>query len=469
MEPRIQYAKTSDGVNIAYWAEGEGIPLVIMPPLPWSHLQAELDDSGYQEWYGALAHGKRLVRYDSRGSGLSDRAAAEFSADAYVRDLLTVVDKLQLEEFVLMAIIFSSPIAIEFAAQHPERVSRLAFWCGFSDYAALTMPQDRALNLLRQTDWEMFTETIAHATVAGWAEPERARAAAELFRRSVEPEVLEIYTGLEFDASARLKEIRCPTLVMHRNGVTRPPLETSRKMAAEIEDCQFVLLEGDSMLPYVGDTNAVVETVNRFLGISDDTRTKTIAASVSVHEDRPGAIHTILFTDVEGSTALTQRLGDVKARDLLREHERITREALAAHGGSEVKTMGDGFMASFGSATAALECAIAIQRAFAEHNASADEPIRVRIGLNAGEPISEEDPDGRGDLFGTAVNMAARICAKAEGGQILASIVVRELVAGKGFLLSDVGETDLRGFEDPVRLYEVRWREDEDGNVTGNA
>ena len=111
----------------------------------------------------------------------------------------------------------------------------------------------------------------------------------------------------------------------------------------------------------------------------------------------PSGPLTILFTDVEGSTALTDRLGDAKARELLREHERITREALNAHGGSEVKSMGDGFMASFGSATQALECSIAIQGAFAERNESAEEPIRVRIGLNAGEPIAEDDPGGRGD------------------------------------------------------------------------
>jgi class 3 adenylate cyclase len=155
---------------------------------------------------------------------------------------------------------------------------------------------------------------------------------------------------------------------------------------------------------------------------------------------------------VEGSTALTQRLGDAKAREVLRAHERIVREALRAHGGAEVKAMGDGFMASFSSATRALECAIATQRAFAEHNESAEEPIRVRIGLNAGEPIAEE-----ADLFGTAVNLAARIAAQAAGGEILVANVVRELAAGKGFLFVDRGEVALRGFEDPVRLYEVRW------------
>jgi class 3 adenylate cyclase len=149
---------------------------------------------------------------------------------------------------------------------------------------------------------------------------------------------------------------------------------------------------------------------------------------------------------------LTERLGDAKAREVLRTYERIVREALRAHGGSEVKTLGDGFMASFSSAARALECAIAIQRAFAAHNASAEEPIRVRIGLNAGEPIAEEK-----DLFGTAVILAERIAAQAEGGEILVANVVRELAAGKGFLFSDRGEVVLRGFEDPVRLYEVRW------------
>ena len=118
--------------------------------------------------------------------------------------------------------------------------------------------------------------------------------------------------------------------------------------------------------------------------------------------------------------------------------------------------MGDGFMASFSSATEGLECAIAIQRAFAKHNESADEPIVVRVGLNAGEPIAEDD-----DLFGSAVIAAARITAKAEGSEILTSDTVRGIVAGKGFLFSDRGDVALRGFEDPMRLYEVSWQQSE--------
>ncbi|MDO8611688.1 MAG: adenylate/guanylate cyclase domain-containing protein [Dehalococcoidia bacterium] len=152
------------------------------------------------------------------------------------------------------------------------------------------------------------------------------------------------------------------------------------------------------------------------------------------------------------------------------------RELLKANGGTEVKTMGDGFMASFGSVTRGVECAIALQRGFAERNAGVGaalappqgaasgaptplEPLHIRIGLNAGEPIEEEGPDGRSDLFGSTVILAARIASQAEGGEVLASMAVRELCAGKGFLFADRGEHVLRGFEDPVRMFEVHWRE----------
>ncbi|MCH7578562.1 MAG: adenylate/guanylate cyclase domain-containing protein, partial [Chloroflexi bacterium] len=126
-------------------------------------------------------------------------------------------------------------------------------------------------------------------------------------------------------------------------------------------------------------------------------------------------------------------------------------DALKAQDGAEIKHTGDGIMASFATASKALACATAIQTALGERNETAEEPINVRIGLNAGEPVAEDE-----DLFGTAVQLAARVCAHADPGTILASNVVRELSAGKGFLFSDQGDVVLRGFEDPVRLYEVR-------------
>jgi class 3 adenylate cyclase len=255
----------------------------------------------------------------------------------------------------------------------------------------------------------------------------------------------------EFDVAALLPQVRSPTLVLHRRQFSLFPVELSRGLASRIPNARLVLLEGASLAPYVGDMEAAASAIDEFLGEGEEVAAGAEPTTV-------GTVHTILFTDVEGSTALTQRLGDAKARDVLRQHERMVREALKAHGGSEVKTMGDGFMASFSSATRALECAIAIQRAFAEHNDSAEEPIKVRVGLNAGEPIAEDD-----DLFGTAVNEAARITATAEGGEILVSNVVRELAKGKDFLFADRGETSLKGFDESVRLFEVRWREEGGG------
>jgi class 3 adenylate cyclase len=166
----------------------------------------------------------------------------------------------------------------------------------------------------------------------------------------------------------------------------------------------------------------------------------------------PDGTVTIFFTDIEGSTALAQRLGDRAYHALLAEHNRILREQVARHGGHEVKHTGDGFMVAFSSASRALSCAVDIQKVFAEHNETADEPIRVRIGLNAGESIKEA-----GDYFGTAVTLAARVADKAEGGQILVSELVRKLVGSlAGVDFRDAGRKQLKGIG-RQRVYEVVW------------
>ena len=180
-----------------------------------------------------------------------------------------------------------------------------------------------------------------------------------------------------------------------------------------------------------------------------------------IEEPPPGepwvetAFRAIVFNDIEGSTTMTQRLGDARAMEVLRTHDAIVRDALGALGGSEVKHTGDGIMASFSSAVAATECAIAIQRKLDLYNAQGrTTPLRVRVGISAGEPVTESD-----DLFGAAVQMASRICDYAEPGCICVSSVVRDISIGKGFLFSDRGEVALKGFGEPVRLYEVGWRE----------
>ena len=160
----------------------------------------------------------------------------------------------------------------------------------------------------------------------------------------------------------------------------------------------------------------------------------------------------ILFTDLEGSTALVQRLGDKGGMELLRIHDAIVRDALVRHAGREVKHTGDGIMASFRSVKAALHSAVDIQRGFGAHNASREPPLNVRIGISAGEPLAEG-----GDLFGATVQLAARLCDYADPGMIVVSGVVRDLAIGKGFVFGPSGEASLKGFPDPVTLCEVAW------------
>jgi class 3 adenylate cyclase len=372
-----------------------------------------------------------------------------FSLEAQVADVAAVADHLGLQRFDLWGILDGAAISVAYAVEHPERVSRLALWSPYPCGVEIVRPgAARGLVELIRGNWSLARRAIA-AVVFPSGPTELQGWFSESFRRCLSPEVaakcLEFYATV--DVRPLLPRVKAPTLVLHRRGNRDAPTSAAMAVAALVPEARFVALEGDMDYPLLGDTS-YVETLTQFL---DEGRDEGPAAEPPA----AGAFRTILFTDVEGSTALTQRLGDAKAREVLRAHERIVREALKAHGGSEVKAMGDGFMASFSSATRALECAIAMQRAFAAHDDEHPEtPIRVRIGLNAGEPIAEEK-----DLFGTAVNMAARIAARAEGGEILASDVVRQLVAGKGFLFSDRGEVELRGFEEAVRLYEVRWRE----------
>ena len=445
MEPRIQYAKTADGVSIAFWTLGRGVPVVEMPTLPWSHIQLEWQDPDYRRWYERLAEKRKLVRYDGRGAGLSDRNVADYSIDAHMLDLQAVVERLGMQRFVLVGSFTAAPIAIAYAARHPEAVSHLVLWCAWGGQEA----RSQALGALLQGDWELYTEAVAHAAY-GWSAGEEAHRWAAYLRECAAPEATRAIRNAlaEFDVTAVLSQVRSPTMILQRRQIAAAPgLEFATGLASGIPDARLALLEGVSILPWVGDMEAAWAAIDEFLGDSGP-------APVQAERVAAGGVCTILFSDVEGSTALTQRLGDAKAREVLRTHERITREALRVHGGTEVKAMGDGFMASFPSAMRALECAVALQKTFAANNETAGETIKVRIGLNAGEPIAEDE-----DLFGTAVILAARIAAQAQGGQILTSDVVRQLVAGKGFLFADRGEVALRGYAGPVRLYEVRWEE----------
>jgi len=452
--PRVQYATANDGVCIALSTFGNGQALVDMPSLgPWSHMQLEWQMPQIRRWYERLAARWQVTRYDWRGCGLSDRDVTDFSLEAAVLDLEAVVDRAGVERFILRAGHISGPVAIAYAVRHPERVSQLILWCTYARGADFyRSPQIQGLRGLRRTDWGIYTETVSHAFL-GWSEGEEARRFAELIREAVTPHAAEgIWLGVaDFDVARLLPEVTVPTLVLHRRGLEWLSMDIARTLAARIPNSRLVVLEGTSLAPYLGDMDSVVTAMENFTKAA-------VAAPGDKQEAVPAHVRTVLFTDLVGHTEMMSRLGDDRGRAVLREHERITREVLKANGGTEVKTMGDGFMASFGSVTKAVECAVALQRAFAERAVGAQglAPLRVRCGLNAGEPIEED-----GDLFGATVILASRIAAKADGGEILVADTVRGLCSGKGFLFADRGEFVAKGFEEPVRVYEVRWREED--------
>jgi class 3 adenylate cyclase len=280
---------------------------------------------------------------------------------------------------------------------------------------------------------------IADATTAYFNAASSGEVAATIMEESL----------FTVDVREHLSKLTMPVLVLHRRDDDAVEFEMGRELAALLPHGHFLPLPGNTHSPFFGDSQAVVDAINDFLGTRDGHHEPT---AVPARAEAPGGLQIILFTDMEGSTNLTQQLGDERAQKLVRAHNTIVREALQEHGGAEIKHTGDGIMASFPSASRALEAAVAIQQAFEEHNKDSDDTVRVRIGVNAGEPVAEEE-----DIFGAAVQLASRVCAQARPGQILVSNVVRELTMGKGFLFADQGDVMLRGFEDPVRLYEVPW------------
>jgi len=454
MEPRIRYATTADGLSIAYWSMGDGPTLVNPPPAsPWSHIQLEWEIPEWRHWYEHLVRHLRVVRYDGRGGGLSDRDVTTCSTETNIQDLEAVVDELELERFALFGIYYSAATAITYAARHPERVSHLILWCGFPRASETrTAPTNDAMRSLIDMDYTLFTETLAHS-VFGWSQGEPAHRLAEYMRASSSPEMVKATwdSNEDLDITDLLPQVQAKTLVMHRRQFPFVRLEAARELATSIPNAQLAIFEGESLSPYLDDMEDIIATVFDFMNIEDRRLIRRVHAPAAAAP----AFRTIMFTDMEGSTAATQRLGDAQAQAMIRRHNEIVRDALHAFDGTEVKHTGDGIMASFTSASAAVECAVAIQRAFQVHSeAHPGEQIQVRIGLNAGEPLAEGD-----DLFGTAVQLASRICSRADAGKILVSDVVRQLVAGKGFMFADRGETELRGFEDPVRVFEVRWED----------
>jgi class 3 adenylate cyclase len=447
----VRYCTTADNVRIAYCVEGQGPPLVALSVFCESFALDHLCPE-YRRYLDMLAERRTLVRFDSRGIGMSPYDGDDLAyASGLVLDLDAVQTALGIDHLALYAGTTSGPVGIEYAARYPSRVARLVL---YGTYANLgdAMPDAvvRSFADLARANWPLATQIYADLT--GRREfPDAAAHLADWYQQSSTGESTagRILANVGWDGTAQLAEIDVPTLIVHRVNDPTFSIDQGRALAAGIKNAQFVPIEGHAHLPPFGNPDPILQAIHTFLDGDPTTRRVQLA-------ERPteqGPLKTVLFTDIVGHTEMMQRLGDTRGRDVLREHERITRETLKSHGGAEVKTMGDGFMASFGSVTSAIECAIALQRAFAAHTDSMPEPLHVRVGLNAGEPIEED-----GDLFGATVILASRIAAKAQAGEILVPDTVRGLLSGKGFVFGDRGEFIPKGFDEGVRLWDVRWQ-----------
>jgi class 3 adenylate cyclase len=449
MEPEIRYTTTADGISIAYYTMGEGHALLVASTVLWSHLRLQ----PFQEYHRSrsgqgLGRGLQVVRYDARGTGLSDRDTLDFSMGARLRDLEAVAERLKLERFAIFGSLHGAPAAIAYAAGHPERVSHLVLHNAYArgrDHREVTRDYD-SMRERADEQWDRYTLTMANSNL-DFSDSESSRKLASLYRESMTPESRRAcHEALgDIDVTALLPRVAVPTLVMYRpRSSRRMQLEWSRELASKIPDARFVTLTARDDLLWTDEETRIVED---FLDVSQDApapaRPDASAASTGTA--------VILFTDIVASTALTERMGDAAFRDASRALDEQLRTAIRDAGGTPIegKVLGDGVMATFLSASQAIAAGLRCSEV------SASSGLQLHIGIHAGDVIREQD-----NIYGGAVNIASRICALSAPGEILVSDVVRGMArSSAGVEFEDRGEQEMKGVGDPVRLYKVRWRD----------
>ena len=293
MEPSLQYARTADGVSIAFWTLGDGERLVYLVGGPWNHIELwEVPECRW--WYERLALKRKLVRYDVRGTGLSEREVSDFSLDARVLDLEAVLDRLDVDRFNLFAAADAGPVAITYAVRHPERVSRLILWCSWARGSDIKSPRIQAWRGLIDQDWELMTDTCVHLAL-GWSGGDVGHSASEHLRESVTREVAKasLAAADTVDVTALLHRLSQPTLVLHRRGIPWLPVDVARGLASGIPGALLKLVEGESTAPYLGDTEAAAQAIEEFLDTDDVPRVQ-------------GGSHVPSVSSVEHPAALEQ-------------------------------------------------------------------------------------------------------------------------------------------------------------------
>ena len=447
VEPRIQYARTSDGVSIAFWTLGEGMPLVLIQPPPFSHIQLEWEWPLARRTYEKLARRRQLIRYDGRGSGLSERGHLDFSLQASVLDLSAVIERLRLERLALVAYGDAGPAAVAYAARHPKEVTHLVLYATYARGGWEEEPEVQGLYKLVDSDWRLFTETLAHA-LFGWS-AEHGSWWAQFCSQSTTQDAVKAAweASFEYDVTDLLPAVRARTLVMHPALLRWATMDQAKLLASRIPNAQLAVLEGVSGVLIYEESGPIVTAIDEFLSEGEEAA----PAAAQLPSDLPSGTAVILFADIADSTALTERLGDAAFRVKARELDGALRGIIRENGGTPVegKLLGDGVLAVFTSARQAIEAALRCG------GAGDDVGLPLHLGIHAGDVIREGD-----NVFGGAVNIAARIAAASAPGEVLVSETVRGLArTSAGVSFEDRGERTLKGIGEPQRLYEVRRRE----------
>jgi pimeloyl-ACP methyl ester carboxylesterase len=438
--PPPRYAKSGD-VSIAYQVVGDGpIDLVLVLGFA-THLDLQWEMPPFAHFFERLGSFARLIVFDKRGTGLSDPVSDAPTLEQRSDDVRAVMDAAGSERAALFGISEGGPMSIVFAATHPERVTALVLHgaMGRTTWAP-DYPWAVPADALRESAaefiapfWGEPSDAMLDLFAPSFAgDPTAMEFTARMERSAASPAMVQQIFDMFLDIDVRdvLPAIHVPTLVLHRRGDRVVNRRAGEELAAQIPGARYVELPGSDHLPWAGDAEDVLGEIEEFL---------TGARSTPEPER---VLATVMFTDIVGSTERAAQLGDSRWRELLAAHQTAVRRELTRFRGHEVKTLGDGYLATFDGPARAIRCG----RAIAETSRSTG--LGVRIGLHSGE-VELMD----GDVGGIAVHIAARVGALAGAGEVLVSSTVKDLVAGSGIGFEDRGTRQLKGVPDEWRLF----------------
>ena len=433
--PETRYARSGD-VHVAYQIAGDGAVDLIYVPSGGHHVELVWENPAQARFLSRLASLSRVLMFDKRGTGMSDRVVGVPTLETRMDDIRAVMDSAGSERAVLFGLGEAGPLCILFAATYPERASALVLFNTtprlVRNHELPWLPSRAALEQRieeipgRWGEVAFHTDSMLRSNPSA-TEDERV-GFARVFRLSMSPgaAVAFLRMNLEVDVCAVLPSIRVPTLVVHRRDVSWPPFASAPFMAERIPGAKLVELPGRDFGPPLGDQDALFGELERFLC--------EIAEGRAAQKEPDRVLATVLFTDLVGQTAKAVELGP-RWQELLREHNAAVRRELIRFSGREIDTAGDGFFASgFDGPARAIRCGCAIRDAITKLG------LGVRVGVHTGECDIVDDK-----LSGLAVNIGARVAAQADKGEVLVSRTVRDLVAGSGISFEPRGLRELKG------------------------